>query len=285
VLTVDDAVPDLASIPGVYSLGHSQAELDRLGVQARLIEPITRRFFVDAGIGPGMRVLDVGSGAGDVALLASELVGPTGCVVGTDRASAALVAARERAGPMTNVTFLDGDPSEMSFPESFDAIVGRYVLMYQPDPVAVVRKLLTHLRPGGVIVFHEPYRAGIRSFPPLAAYDRGWELVDETFRRSGADPLMGIKLHATFRGAGLPPPTMRMESVIAGGTSSSDVVHFEMDVVGTLVPEMERLGVATAEDAAADTLAERVFAEATNSESVVVGRCEVGAWSRAPAHI
>lgn len=282
---MDDAVTGVAPSSGAYSLGHSQAELDRLSVQARLIEPITRRFFVDAGIGPGMRVLDVGSGAGDVALLARELVGPDGGVVGTDRASTALVVARERARSMTNVTFLDGDPSEMSFPESFDAVVGRYVLMHQPDPVAIVRKLLAHLRPGGIVVFHEPYRAGIRSFPPLAAYDRGWELVDETFRRSGADPLMGIKLHATFVAAGLPPPSMRMESVIAGGASCSDVVHFEMDVVGTLVPEMERLGVATANEAAAETLVDRVLAEAASCESVVVGRCEVGAWSRAPADI
>ncbi|MDT5255270.1 MAG: hypothetical protein QOD10_350 [Mycobacterium sp.] len=277
---MEDAAAGVARSSGSYSLGHSQAELDRLSAQAHLIEPITRRFFVDAGIGPGMRVLDVGSGAGDLALLARELVGPEGGVVGTDRGSTALVVARERARSMTNVTFLDGDPSEMTFPEPFDAVVGRYVLMHQPDPVAVVRKLLAHLRPGGIVVFHEPYRAGIRSFPPLAAYDRGWELVDETFRRSGADPLMGIKLHATFVAAGLPPPSMRMESVIAGGAASSDVVHFEMDVVGTLVPEMERLGVATANEAAADTLADRVLAEAAASESVVVGRSEVGAWSR-----
>lgn len=277
---MEDAAAGVAGSSGSYSLGHSQAELDRLSAQAHLIEPITRRFFVDAGIGPGMRVLDVGSGAGDLALLARELVGPEGGVVGTDRGSTALVVARERARSMTNVTFLDGDPSEMTFPEPFDAVVGRYVLMHQPDPVAVVRKLLAHLRPGGIVVFHEPYRAGIRSFPPLAAYDRGWELVDETFRRSGADPLMGIKLHATFVAAGLPPPSMRMESVIAGGAASSDVVHFEMDVVGTLVPEMERLGVATANEAAADTLADRVLAEAAASESVVVGRSEVGAWSR-----
>jgi SAM-dependent methyltransferase len=282
-LTVDDAVADVPSSSGSYSLGHSQAELDRLTIQGRLIEPITRRFFVDAGIRPGMRVLDVGSGAGDVALLARELVGPDGDVVGTDRASTALVVARERARSLTNVTFLDGDPSEMSFPEAFDAVVGRYVLMHQPDPAAVVRNLLVHVRPGGIVVFHEPYRAGLRSFPPLAAYDRGWELVDETFRRSGADPLMGIKLHATFVAAGLPPPSMRMESVIAGGASCSDVAHFEMDVVGTLVPEMERLGVATADEAAAETLVDRVIAEAASCETVLVGRCEVGAWSRLPA--
>jgi cyclopropane fatty-acyl-phospholipid synthase-like methyltransferase len=80
-----------------YSLGHSERELQRLSIQARLIEPITRRYFVDAGICRGMRVLDVGSGAGDVAFLAAELVGPSGEVVGTDRVMAALQTARQRA--------------------------------------------------------------------------------------------------------------------------------------------------------------------------------------------
>ena len=50
-----------------YVLGHSDREIERLKTQAQLIDPITRRFFEEAGISRGMRVLDVGSGAGDVA--------------------------------------------------------------------------------------------------------------------------------------------------------------------------------------------------------------------------
>jgi SAM-dependent methyltransferase len=277
---VNDPVGAGDPVSRAYSLGHSERELERLRVQARLIEPITRRYFVEAGIGPGMRVLDVGSGAGDVAFLAAELVGATGEVVGTDRVAAALEVARERAEERSlgNVSFQEGDPGEMTFPVLFDAVVGRYVLMYQPDPAITLRRLADHVRPGGVVVFHEPYRDGLRSFPPVPAYDRGWQLVDETFRRSGADPLMGIKLHATFVAAGLAPPSMRMESVIAGGASSSDHVHFEMDVVGSLAPEMDRLAVATGEDLGVDTLADRVLAEVVATESVIVGRSEVGAW-------
>ena len=80
-----------------YVLGHSPRELERLARQARLIEPITREIFIEAGIAPGMRVLDIGSGAGDVAFLAAELVGPKGEVVGTDLSSTALANARTRA--------------------------------------------------------------------------------------------------------------------------------------------------------------------------------------------
>jgi precorrin-6B methylase 2 len=74
----------------VYALGHSDAELERLRVQSRYVEPITRQFFQEAGISAGMRVLDVGSGAGDVAFLTADLVGETGEVIGTDKATTAL---------------------------------------------------------------------------------------------------------------------------------------------------------------------------------------------------
>ena len=98
-----------------YLLGHSAEETIRLVVQARLLAPITRRFFVEAGLSPGMRVLDIGSGMGDVAFLAAGLVGPEGAVVGADRAAAAVAAAsdRARAEARTNVSFVVGDPSGM----------------------------------------------------------------------------------------------------------------------------------------------------------------------------
>ena len=140
----------------VYALGHSDEELERLSVQSRFVAPITRRFFQEAGIGAGMRVLDVGSGAGDVAFLAADLVGETGEVIGTDKATAALATAKQRAAAkgLRNVSFRAGDPTEIAFDRPFDAVVGRYVLLFQADPAGMVRALIKqHLRPGGLIVF------------------------------------------------------------------------------------------------------------------------------------
>ncbi len=266
-----------------YGPGHADHELERLKVQARLIEPITRRWLVESGIEVGMRVLDVGSGVGDVALLAAELVGAAGEVIGTDRVGAPLTVATERARARSvNARFVEGDPSEMNFDGPFDAIVGRYVLMYQADPAAMVRKLVARVRPGGVVMFHEPYRDGVRSFPPVPTYDRGWQLVDDAFRGTGADPIVGVKLHAVFVAAGLPAPTMRMESVIAGGADCSDHIHFEVDPVRTLLPQMERLGLATAAEIDIDSYAARVREELLTTGGVIIGRSEVGAWARVP---
>jgi SAM-dependent methyltransferase len=265
-----------------YVLGHSDRELNRLAVQARLVDPITRGFFHAAGIIAGMRVLDVGSGAGDVAFLAAELVGETGEVVGIDRAPKALAVARERTRALSlrNVSFHEGDPANMTFEKPFDAVIGRYVLMFQPDPIMMLRKVAAHVRPGGVVVFHEPDLDGTRSFPQVQTYERCCRWIAETLRLSGADPRMGIKLHGAFVAAGLPAPSMRLESVIGGGASCSDQVHFKTDLAYTLVAEMERLGVATALEVDAETLAERVLDEVVRCAGVVVGRAEIGAWSR-----
>src|SRR5262249_49838114 len=96
----------------VYVLGHSEFELQRLERQDRLIGPSTRVYLQAAGIAPGMRVLDVGSGSGGVSFLAAEFVGSTGEVVGIDRAPAAIAAGRAAATAraLENVSFLEGDP-------------------------------------------------------------------------------------------------------------------------------------------------------------------------------
>lgn len=68
-----------------YALGYTNSEHDRLIRQAARLAPVTERLFREAGIGPGQRVLDLGSGVGDVSLLLANIVGPAGEVVGIER--------------------------------------------------------------------------------------------------------------------------------------------------------------------------------------------------------
>jgi ubiquinone/menaquinone biosynthesis C-methylase UbiE len=268
-----------------YVLGHSDRELDRLQAQARLIDPVTRRFFHEAGVGPGMRVLDVGSGAGDVAFLVADLVGDSGEVVGADRVAAALETARTRAAArsLRNVSFRVGDPGEMTFERSFDAVVGRYVLQFQQNPGAMLRKLAAQVRPAGVVVFHEIDWGGLASFPPAPTFDRCCRWGRETLRLHGTETRMGIKLYSTFVAAGLPPPRMRLEALVGGGTNGLDLLRLTTDLMATLLPEMERLGVATAADVGLDTLLARMRDEVIALSSVIVGTFQIGAWSRVQA--
>jgi len=125
-------------------------------LQARILRPYTEKFFRAAGLAPGMRVLDVGSGMGDVALLSADIVGPGGRVLGIDRDATALDNARRRTdeqGCSSWVEFQASDLDEFAITDQFDALVGRYVLLYQPDPSSTIRSLLRSVKLGGGIVF------------------------------------------------------------------------------------------------------------------------------------
>jgi ubiquinone/menaquinone biosynthesis C-methylase UbiE len=106
-----------ASILGSdYALGYTNAENDRLIRQAARIAPITERLFREAGIGPGQRVLDLGSGMGDVAILAARIVGPSGEVVGFERDASSIARARARVAQvgLRNVSFTQTDANQTS---------------------------------------------------------------------------------------------------------------------------------------------------------------------------
>jgi len=102
-----------------------------------------------------MRILDVGCGAGDVALLAAELVGESGTVVGIDRSEADIIAARARAATAKNVHFLVTSPDDTLDAASFDIVIGRYVLIFQGDVASFLRASARLVKPGGILAFHE----------------------------------------------------------------------------------------------------------------------------------
>ncbi|HEY2386708.1 MAG TPA: methyltransferase domain-containing protein [Candidatus Binatia bacterium] len=131
-------------------LGHSEREFERLRRQARFVEPITRRFLLEAGIAANMRILDVGSGGGDVSILARDLVGAGGEVIGVDRSPHAVAAATARTTALAfaNVTFRTGNPADMTFDRQFDAVIGRYVREFQADPAGMLREAFVGGAPG-----------------------------------------------------------------------------------------------------------------------------------------
>jgi len=109
-----------------YTMGRDKEETDRLIQQSRLYDGLTKQLFNDAGIRSGMKVLDIGSGAGDVSLILAELVGSEGKVIGVDANAEILETARVRAkeAGLANVEFLAGDARTLDVGGDFDALVG-----------------------------------------------------------------------------------------------------------------------------------------------------------------
>jgi SAM-dependent methyltransferase len=264
-----------------YPLGHHPRELDRLTLQARMFEPITRRLFEAAGIRPGMRVLDVGSGCGDVAFLVRQLVGEGGEVVGVDRSpqAVATATARARGHGYYNVRFVECEVMNCIPDPQFDAVVGRLVLMYTPDPAAAVRHLTARLRPGALVVFQELDAHVARAVPAAPTFDRHMALIMAAFRAAGADDDLGLKLGRVFEAAGLSAPQMRYEAVV-GASAGHPAFQVFAEVLRSLLPVVERFGLASASEVDIDTLAERTEAEVVAQHGVIVPPALVGAWTR-----
>ena len=146
-----------------YFLGAASAEHARLIRQAAIWDPFTERLFREAGIGPGQRVLDIGSGVGDVAMLAAKLVGPSGVVVGVERDRKTIAMARSRVteAGLSNVSFVESDVRNIPSREPFDAAVGRAILQYLPEAGDGLRSLAAFVQPGGVVAFQDVWPASL----------------------------------------------------------------------------------------------------------------------------
>ena len=138
-----------------------------------------------------------------MALLAADIVGPGGHVTCIDRDGDAITRAQARVvhhGCSPWVDFHVSALDEFSSSQKFDALIGRYILLYQPDPAATIRHLLGALQPGAIVAFHGvDFPDPKPSYPPCTLFDRLYLLLSEAFRRSGAVRIMvaGSAIHSS----------------------------------------------------------------------------------------
>ncbi|HWM04682.1 MAG TPA: class I SAM-dependent methyltransferase [Actinophytocola sp.] len=267
-----------------YLLGHEAAELARLEHQASMLAPATRTILELAGIEPGMRVLDLGTGAGDVAFQVAELVGPAGSVVGVDQSAKALGFAAHRAEQrgIANVSFVHEDLHTIRLAERFDAVVGRLVLLYLPEPAAVLRRFAGFVRPGGVIAMMEFEMAAAGTLPPTPLSDQMNYWVTEAFYRSGLDASLGARLVKVLRHAGLGEPTVLGVQEYRQ-PDNRDGPRMASGILRTLLPVLERTGIATAAEVDVDTIEDRLALDCVDHDAIFRLPTLVGAWARPAA--
>jgi SAM-dependent methyltransferase len=261
-----------------YAMGRSTAETDRLRLQARMYAGPTRALLLQAGIAPGMRVLDVGSGAGDVAFELARIVGESGEVVGID-ADPEMVAAAESAG--SGARFAVGTLAEPGQTGPFDAVTGRLILMHVPDPVAAVRGLARLVRPGGIVTFQDFAVSRAHTVPPLPLFARVRDWVMAALAAAGARPDAGHELPGILREAGLADV-----EVAVGTPGSADpaglTTQHAAATVASLAPLLLAHGLATESDLA--DLHDRIRAEAEEAGGAVMFSPDlVAAWGRVQA--
>jgi SAM-dependent methyltransferase len=245
-----------------------------------MADDVTRRLMLDAGIREGMRVLDIGCGRGAVTLLAGGVVGASGWVLGIDRDAAAIEAADARVRDMglSNIGFTQADLCALtSALGRFDAVVGRRVLMYQPDPVACLSRLADFLEPGGLIVLQEHDSTAMPICrPTMPLHERVSQWIWETVAREGADVHMGLHLRPALAAAGFATECVRAEATVLTPDQSHPIGAITHAMQGRIVAA----DVATANEIDVETLDLRLAAERQETNGTCIWEMVFGAWAR-----
>ena len=276
-MTSDESHPD-------YFFGNTDAEHERLIRQAIRLAPVSERFFRAAGIAPGHRVLELGSGVGDVAMLVARIVGRSGEVLAVERDARTISRARARAAEagLHNINFVQTDIAEYSADSSFDAAVGRCILQFLPDSVAALRSVAKQVRPDGIVAFQEVSWAPCISLSAhLPLWSAAVSLVHQAGIRSGVNMEMGPALHNAFQEAGLPAPRMRLEMELR---RDPEFTRWVSDLLRSVLPQIQKLNLLHEAVGDFDTLQERLQDEVAISNTVVPWIGLVAAWCRKPVN-
>ncbi|WP_217561288.1 class I SAM-dependent methyltransferase [Streptomyces sp. GbtcB6] len=271
-------------------------EMDRLVLQARLYDPITTQALRLAGLSSGMRVLDVGCGAGDVTFAAAAIVGPTGAVTGVDAAPAALEVARARAARRGTepggeregvISFREATLPDVSLEEPVDAVIGRLILGHLPDPVTALRRLSRLVRPGGLIVFQDFDNHPLRVVPAAPLAGAVLRAIAEALTVDGTDLGAGARLYSLFQEAGLPPSGLSATTPM-GGAEDAAILPLVVQTYRALSMAAFRTGTwaveATQRIGDVNSLLDRMRSEIAEARAVVIMPTAVTVWNSVPKY-
>lgn len=254
-------------------------------VEAAFAQPLTDELLSSSDISPGMRVLALGRGLADLALRVAERVGPSGAVIGVHPDGPIAAAARRRATEecFEWVTFHAKSLERIKLHTPVDAVVGRFFLMHQRNPVRAIRLAAGLVREGGRVVFQEWHYGSIlwpetSGWPQLPLYEQFARLTIEGLRRRRAHVDMGLRLANAYAEAGLGVPLLRMDLRVVPQAGSLGYAFFE-ETMRKLLPTIERCGLARAVDVAVDTFAQRLERETVQSRGHLFLPLQVGAWA------
>lgn len=273
--------PSSSATGSTYVLGHADAEVQRLLLQGRLYDHHTEHALRLAGLRPGMRVLDIGSGPGDVSFVAARLVGPTGRVQGVDAAPQMVELARARAAEqgLSTVHFMQSAIDALDLDEPVDAVVGRLILMHLPDPAATLRRLSSFVRPGGVIAFSENDITGANSIPDIPLFGRVTAGIVRAFEAMGLSPRFGTTLHTVFADAGLGSPRLTLGTPI-GTAADTDILAYAAEVWRLVSPIARQVGFTIDEVADIDNFVPRFREEALAANALITMPPIITAWTQ-----
>lgn len=265
-----------------YLLAGGAAELERLRLQARVLEPDAEQMLDEIGVAAGWRCIDLGCGGMGILGPLSRRVGNNGVVVGVDMDEKQLAAARQYVAEngLTNVFIDRQDAYATAQPcQSFDFVHVRFVFAPAGHDESLLSEMLALAKPGGVIVIQEPDASSWTCYPSSPAWGRLKQVILEAFRLGGGDFNVGQRTYAMLREAGLQDVHIRSSVIALQGTHpyKRTPVQFAVSLRKRIL-ENDLIS-----EADLDRLSAEVEAIAADPETVVVNFLLNQVWGRKPA--
>jgi SAM-dependent methyltransferase len=164
----------------------------------------------------------------------ARALGPGARIVGVERDDRQRAAAADQAaeaGEADLAEFRAGDAAALPLARTergaFDLAHARFLLEHVPDPLAVVREMVSAVRPGGRIVLVDDDHEHLQLWPECPEMERLWRVYWEAYRDHGFDPVIGRRMMGLLTEAGAQPH--RVTSVFYGACRGMDVFDAVVD--------------------------------------------------------
>jgi SAM-dependent methyltransferase len=186
----------------------------------------------------GERILDVGSGLGQLARAMARVAGVP--VVGVERSPEQIGEAERQAGLAGErglVEFRQGDAGQLPLEAdewgSFDVAHTRFLLEHLRDPLPVVRAMVRAVKPGGRIVLEDDDHDLLRLWPEPPGFPALWQAYQRSYEFLGNDPIVGRRLVGLLAEAGAQPAR---NSVVFFGSCAGDphFPHYVDNLIGVI---------------------------------------------------
>jgi SAM-dependent methyltransferase len=225
---------------GSYPIESRSGEIERLHIQGAAMAPGAAEMLDRIGVAEGWSALDIGCGPGGITGLLAERVGRAGRVVGLDMNAGFLEHARAKAPPSVGFVLGDAYSPELET-SSFDLVHMRFVASTAGNPERLIREAMRLARTGGVVALQEPDASSLHCYPPHPAWDALKAALIGCFSGVGADLLLGRRLYALARQAGLADVAYR--TFIVGVRSTDPMVDYLPSTVESLRTTVLKLGL------------------------------------------